>query len=596
MKNIFKILGAIVLTGFVFTSCETVELEDLTSPNGLSPSQADASLLFNQIQLGYNSSQGTFHERGADLGRINYMFGRNYFNNAGSGSMGNPWNQLYTNINVNLMAIEGIQAADASKDLSFVIGASKVLQAHLMMQLVDYLGDIPWSEANDPSNFPKPGVDDDQDVYTAALAILSEGKSILNSSGGAGTATDLFYGGDVSKWIKLANTIKMRADLTVGNYSAVASATDVIMDEADDFQFSYGTSELQPDTRHPSYAADYTDSGANIYQSNWLINLMVGPYGDLSNNTDPRRRYYFYRQTWRTPGNYALFEDVNGAFGPAGNVYVSNGSPNLETLQCSDEDVPTHLQFTPDEDIWCSMHLGYWGRFHGDDDGTPPDNFTRTAEGVYPSGGSFDWRSDAFPYVGASPTATFGQAVGLGKGGGGAGIRPIMLASYVDFMKAEANLALGNTSAAATHFENGMRKSITKVMSFGSLDAGADMSNAPSSTTVDDFITLKVDEFNAASTSTGVDGSGFPTAKDKMDLLGEQYFVAMFGGATDAFNFIRRTGYPRTMSRSLEENPGTFPRTYLYPGGEVSANSNIQQRTDNATLVFWDNGTLNPAN
>jgi len=41
---------------------------------------------------------------------------------------------------------------------------------------------------------------------------------------------------------------------------------------------------------------------------------------------------------------------------------------------------------------------------------------------------------------------------------------------------------------------------------------------------------------------------------------------------------------------------GTFPRTILYPNGEIVANPNITQRTDLNTLVFWDAGETNPAN
>ena len=83
-----------------------------------------------------------------------------------------------------------------------------------------------------------------------------------------------------------------------------------------------------------------------------------------------------------------------------------------------------------------------------------------------------------------------------------------------------------------------------------------------------------------------------------MDVLGEQYFVTIYGGAADAINFIRRTGAPRTMSRSQEpaSGMGTFPRSILYPNGEIVANPNITQRTDLNTLVFWDSGTVIPAN
>jgi hypothetical protein len=50
------------------------------------------------------------------------------------------------------------------------------------------------------------------------------------------------------------------------------------------------------------------------------------------------------------------------------------------------------------------------------------------------------------------------------------------------------------------------------------------------------------------------------------------------------------------MARSLEGTPGLFPRTVLYPSNEVSSNPNIDQKTDLATKVFWDQGVTNPAN
>ncbi|MCH7524339.1 MAG: SusD/RagB family nutrient-binding outer membrane lipoprotein [Bacteroidetes bacterium] len=609
MKKIYKyLLMTIIASSTLFYSCETLELEDLASPNSLDASKADPDLLLNSIQLAYRANQIIFNDRSAELSRIDYFFGRDYFEALTAGTLNGVWTRFYSNdgsrgIVQNLKAIEAINAANPDVDLSFHIGIGKIMEAHNLMQLVDFIGDIPWSEAANPAEFPKPTVDNSQDVYTAAIAILNEAKAMLNGASG-GSADDLYYGGDADKWIKLANTLLMRANLTVGNYSLVVSASNVIEDTADDFEFAYGTQVLSPDTRHPDYEADYRSDGANIYQSHWLMDLMIGEFGDFTDAfggegiTDPRRRYYFFRQNWRSPLNYSLFEDVLDLLGGgAGAIWLSNGPDNGETLQCSLQDVPLHLQFTPDEAIWCSLPLGYWGRMHGNDEGIPPDNFTRTAVGVYPAGGSFDWRSDAFPYIGESISASWGQQVGLGNGGGGAGIEPIMLASYAHFMKAEASLILDNTgTAAAAHMEAGMRASIAKVMSFGSLDGGADMSQVPDQTTIDDFVTRIVAKFNAAPFSTGLLGNGFPDGKDKMDILGEQYFVALFGGSADAFNFIRRTGYPRTLTRNIEPNPGLFPRTFLYPSNEVSTNPSIIQRTDLTTKTFWDQGVTNPSN
>jgi hypothetical protein len=618
MKKLYKFLLISVLSSVtLFYSCDTVELELLTSPNALSTEQADPDLLLNNIQLSYRGSQRTFQNLSADLGRIDYMFGRNYLDNYGDGTLNFVWTSFYSTNLPNLVAIAKIDVANPDIDLSYHLGMGKTLQAHTLMQLVDFVGDVPFSEAGNPAEFPKPTVDDDATVYAAALVMLDEASAHFATTTGIGTGTDLFYSGDETKWIKLIKTLQMRANLTTRNYEDVTTAAGVIESSEDDFQFNYGTNVLQPDTRHPNYGTDYTDSGANIYQSNWLLSTMVPGFGDFSASTDPRRRYYFYRQTWRTPGTTSIFEDVEGRFGPAGAAYGDSSDGDGETLSCSLQETPTHLQFTPDEDIWCNLNLGYWGRIHGNDEGTPPDNFTRTAVGVYPSGGSFDGYPDAAPFIAqyrqengdittdtsgeyigytASINFLYNQAVGLGKGAGGNGIDPIYLASYVDFMKAEANLALGNVDIAADHFEAGMTKSITKVQTFSALDPTAVTTEVPDAATVADFIADKVAEFKSAPATSSLDATGFPTVKDKMDLLGEQYFIAMYGGAGDAFNFVRRTGYPRTLSRSIDPNPGTFPRTVLYPSVEVSANGNILQRLDLTTTVFWDTGVLNPAN
>ena len=592
MKKIYKyLLMTIVVSSTMFYSCETFELENTVSPNGLSPDQASADLLLNTIQLDYWRSVETFNNTNGELARIDYFFGRNYFADLTPAALNGPWNRLYSGMIPDIANIESLNSAD--NDLSFHIGISKVMQAHVMMLLVDSLGDIVFSQANNPTEFPNPTVDDDQDVYNAALALLDEARTLL-AGASVGSATDLYYGGDADKWIKLANTLKMRADLTVGNYAAVVAATDLIESTADDMEFKFGTNELQPDNRHPDYESDYRSDGANIYSNSWLMNKMIGENGDEGPDNDPRRRYYFFRQNWRTPGNYALIEDVLGLIGSPGDVLAFSSDGNGETLQCSLQEIPTHYQFTPDAEIWCSNKLGYWGRVHGNDEGIPPDNFTRTARGVYPAGGSFDAVADAFPWIGEG--INIEQQVGLGKGGGGAGIEAIMLNSYVHFMQAEASLALGDAAGAAAHMEAGMRASIAKVMSFGALDGSADMSQAPDAAAVEAFVTLILDEFNAAPMTSGVDGSGFPLENDKMDILSEQYFVTLFGGSADAFNFIRRTGYPRTISRNIEPDPGLFPRTLQYPGNEVSANPNILQRTDLNTKVFWDQGVTSPAN
>ena len=608
MKRIFKYLMMMVIaSATMFYSCETMELEDLASPNSLSPDLADADLLLNKIQISFLSSMQDMQYNGAALGRISYMGGRVYYNNFGAYTVSGSWYQLYAAMLPDIDAIEGLNGEDNL--LAFHLGISKAMAAHVMMGIVDSVGDIPWAEANNPSEYPSPSVSDDADVYAAALAMLDEAQGYLNAAGGG---NDFYYGGDASKWTKYVNTLKMRAMLTTGNYAGALAVTNVIETSADDLQFNYGSQELQPDTRHPWYGSDYQTTGANIYQSSWLMDLMNGETDDWYATSvadwtagnfpvnDPRRRYYFYRQTTMTPGNHQMIK----AFGA---VYMypydwSGDSSNGETLQCSLQDQPFHLEFTPDGNNtygngrWCSGFIGYWGRHHGNDEGTPPDGFTRTATGVYPSAGSFDNLDDIGDYDGVGSLGGLNALAGQvwqGNGGGGAGIWPIILSSYVKFMKAEAALATGDAASAGMYMEAGMNESITKVMGFSSVDAEADSSKFPTSGDVAAFVADQMAQFSAAPTMSTLDGLGWPVAKSKWDLLGEQYFVAMYGGANDAWNFMRRTGYPSTLSRGLmdEVESGPFPRTGTYPTSEISANPSILQRQDNNTLVFWDSGT-----
>lgn len=552
MKTIYKLfILALISSGALFYSCETTELELLTSPNALADDQADPNLLLNSIQRAFVTNITTFNNRGADLARIDYVGGRDYFAMFNSATLDGVWSRSYSNIFSNTVALENLNDA-GDVDLSFHLGVARTLQAYSLMSLVDFLGDIPYSEALNPLEFPNPNVDDDTTVYAAARALLDDANGFFGLSGdGPDSVTDFFYGGSSSSWTRLVNTLKIRHALTTGDmgaFNGLIGSGNFISSTADDFQFSYGTQLLNPNTRHPDYNADYTTSGANIYQSNWLMETMQGVDKVDGSDDDPRIRYYFFRQADCTPGA-TCDPDGDGQF-----------------LSCSLETPPPH--YISGNVSYCWLEDGYWGRDHGDDDGTPPDNFLRTAVGVYPAGGLFD--DDSF--------AGLNQDVG----GLGAGIEPILLASHVDFWRAEVALAGGNPGAAAAFVQAGMEKSTAKVATFGALDSNHDTAFEPSASYISDYISDRV-------------GLITDTSADSWNVLAEEYFIAMTGGGADGYNFYRRTGYPTTVKPNLEPNPGVFPRTFLYPSVEVIANPNLTQRTDNATQVFWDTKPAGPA-
>lgn len=573
MKKIIKYISVVVVAIVAFSACETTDLDLTVSPNDLAANQGDPNLMLNAIQLAYVSNMDEISDIGAEVTRIDYMFGLDYFNNYQGNTFDDIWSRAYssgdnttgdTDVQVGIASnVQGLETIDSETDVdySFHVGVGKVLQAHMLFLLTDYLGKATYSQSLNPAEFPAPLLDEGADVYAGAFALLDEAEALLGAAPATQGASDMFYAGDTSKWIKVINSIRLRSYFNTGNqaaFNSIIAGGDFITDSADDFQFRYGTSELQPNTRHPDYVDDYTPSGAGIYQSNWTMEQML-------KTNDPRIRYYFYRQSNTTPG----------ADAPASG----------DELSCSLATPPTH--YLDGGYTYCSVPMGYWGRSHGNDEGTPTDGFVRAASGVYPAGGIFD--SSAF-----DPDSGITTGVGLGKGGGGAGIEPIILASYIDFWRG----AMATSDADKSAFlRAGLTKSIAKVQSFGALDGSADTSFAPSEANVTTFIDNTVAEFDNAASGSTLSTANFnwqTTARTKEDIFAEQYFVTLYGGASEAYNYYRKTGFPTTVLPNWQANPGPFPRTFLYPQNEVTTNSNLTQKTDLTEQVFWDTNPSSP--
>ena len=567
MNRIFKKFALIFAAGAVLTGCETTELDLTVSPNNLSPEQSDPNLLLNSIQLAYASNQFFLSEDLGELTRIEYFNGRNYFNLLPGSTLNLTWSRIYSsnftgpgnsNVSVGILTnLQTLEAIDAASDVdySFHIGVAKVLYAHSLFQLVDVIGTAAFSQAGNPGEFPAPALDSGEEVYAAAFGLLDEAEALLAPGPITQGATDMFYDGDTGNWIRAINSIRLRSYKNTNNaaaFNAIINGGNYIQEASQDFQFGYGTSELQPSDRHPLYETSYTPSGDQNYRSNWLMNLML-------QNDDPRIRYYFYRQADGVPGGI----DVSGNPVPS----------NQQTIQCSVFTVPPHY----DGFVYCSVENGYWGRSHGNDQGGPPDNFLKTSPGVYPVGGRFD--DSQFNDVDAVTGVNTAPGVGLGQGGGGAGITPIILSSYIDFWIGEMATS---DAAQSMALRAGLEKSIAKVQSFGSLDSSADLSFEPSAADVTAYIDGIVAAFDAA------------TGDAKQNIFAEQYFTSLYGGGFESYNYYRKTGYPTSLAPNWEPDPGPFPRTYLLPQNEVLNNPNLEQRADLTTQVFWDTNPASP--
>ena len=548
-----KIFINLLITG-AFMSCSRRQLDRLLdNPNTPSPTAANADLYLTQVQLSFAGFFDGASDFGMQLTRQTVFFGPTYGNGYVPQSYDGLWETAYASIVKNADAL--IPIAEAQKKYVNV-GMTRILKAYTMMTLVDIFGDVPFIEANLGVENTNPKADNGKDVYAAAIALLDAAIADLAKPPGSYPGSqDLFYGAGnatgAKKWVTLAKTLKLRAYVQTrladagakAKIDALLTENDLIDTQAEDFEFKYSTKQANPNSRHPKYNNNYTSTNdANDYMSTWFMWALVQEKGTGNANNDPRTRYYFYRQR------------------------TNFGEANESSMQCINSAPPAHY---PAGTPFCYLISGYWGRDHGDNSGIPPHGNLRTTVGIYPFGGDFD--------------ASQGTSVSLNRGAQGAGIEPIWLSVFTEFIKAEAALILTTAGDPKTLLESGVRKSFTKVFGFPATasvtitNPALDMNLPANQPRLDGYVSKVLALYDAATTTN-----------EKLDVIMKEYYIALWGNGLDAYNNYRRTGKPTNMQPTRLVGSGEYIRSHLYPSVYINRNQNAVQKSSVGLRVFWD--------
>lgn len=147
---------------------------------------------------------------------------------------------------------------------------ARVLKVFLYSVLTDTYGDIPYSEAGKAILDQKftPVYDSQESVYTGLLAELKEIATSFKTSEALLYGGDPVYKGDISKWIKFTNSLRLRLLMRVSGKmpSAVSEITTLLSDpagypmmESNDDNFLYRYSGSLPDVYPlaPIYVRDF---------------------------------------------------------------------------------------------------------------------------------------------------------------------------------------------------------------------------------------------------------------------------------------------------------------------------------------------------
>jgi hypothetical protein len=181
-------------------------------------------------------------------------------------------------------ATEAVGAEKAIQDNQLAI--IDIMEVYTFSELLEIFGNVPYSEANDIDNiYPK--YDDALTVYKDLLARLDADISMLDPSTESFGSADLFMGGDVSMWIKFANSLKIRIGITISDAdnstakAAVESAYANAFAPTEKCELAY----IDASNANPIFT-DLIQSGRHDFV---LANTLVDKMNALE---DPRRPAY----------------------------------------------------------------------------------------------------------------------------------------------------------------------------------------------------------------------------------------------------------------------------------------------------------------
>ena len=195
------------------------------------------------------------------------------------------WNTGYATLITDLNTILNFPADQANSNYK---GIALTLRSWTFLLLTDAYGSIPYKEAGQKVT---PAYDTQKEVYTGLLEDLKQAQTLLNTANGTVTG-DLVYKGDITKWKKLVNSLRLRIALRISDrepalakqtaIDATSDAAGVLSSNSDTFKFTYTSSPQQnPASAWFETRDDYRISKTLVDKLNELADPRLPVYAQL---------------------------------------------------------------------------------------------------------------------------------------------------------------------------------------------------------------------------------------------------------------------------------------------------------------------------
>lgn len=500
MKTLIKTFILAIVLGGMACSCSDDYMEDLnTDPSKASSIDPNAQLTTAELQtygdLGmveiYRNYIYAFTQQLMGCWNTTNYGGRHTVDN---NEMSRIWTSFYPKAIKNVT--DAIYRSSEEESKTNINAALRIYRVYLMSIITDIYGDAPYSEAGLGYLEEKynPRYDTQEEIYNNFFVELKDAGAAL-AAGGDKITGDVIYNGDVAKWKKLANSLRLRFAMRISKVApekarqefedALAADGGVFAGNEDDALIKYMDISF-------SFGQDsYTD-----YRGNALSQLFFG--NDPANNPSYLCSTFF-NQLYNT-GDPRTF--MIGRFYYDG--LMSSTKPD-NRIDLTDEIIEKGIQMNPcvpgsfSYDPWPT---GYDSDIMKEIAKTNPSVETTMARETEPKLANNFLKGDN-PGV-------------------------VMTYAEVNFLKAEA--ALNGWNVGGETVEQLYSKGVRAAMDFLTDNYGYDR--------------ISDDDFNTYMENNGIGH----TDAQKREAINTQAWILHFTNPAECWANVRRSGYPRLKS------------------------------------------------
>ena len=333
MKNTYKIkILLLCAVGFLLANACTEKFEEMnTDPRIITAEIIDPGLILTYVEsegiVGDASyGNGTY---GCYCGMCKRGDDAPFLETDRPGQWNFEYEVQINNLSNIIQLIEGKENKDELINLQAI---ARILKVWAVSKLTDTYGDVPYSESCLPQEqaIYNPKYDTQQSIYQDLFKELKEATAQLDESKESYGSADLIYGGDVAKWRKLANSLRLRLALRVRFVDANLASEQLsdlteagLMATLDDDAYILNNTDY-PDHLNPRYyrIINYSTTSENVVTHMVMIEILRND----SINLDPRIK--LYADTVMAPWKGG--DSPNGYYFPN---YDYRGSPTLGLVE-----------------------------------------------------------------------------------------------------------------------------------------------------------------------------------------------------------------------------------------------------------------------